>query len=502
MGDSKVINSAKKYKGVFFLVTENFLSFVEELSKILFRMKLRPLFFIAIPILLSNSVVAGPPSSMTDPLDLDYAPLAEQYIKEYRDLAISEMERTSIPASITLAQGMLESGYGTSDLAVNANNHFGIKCHKGWTGETYTHRSNENNNGETIARKSCFRSYATVAASYADHSDFLASRSNYSDLFLANTTDYEVWAKGLLKGGYATDPAYARKLVATIETYSLNKYDTYTNTILAFNNSTEELEYKEDVDALKDRIKTLESILTQTELYKQELQECLSNKQQELTKLKTQQSELKQELNEKISILDDNLLVQYDMIANLQRRLERVENIQQDMIKSDPLSGYFNPDGTPKDQVDIFPVRQLNNEGVFYQSGRKATIATKERNLFEIANEYNLSFKDLLRYNDLEDDSDLPEGYYVFIEPKANYVKGQTEPHQVAIGETIHSISQRYGIKASKLYQRNHLHKGEEPKSGEFIFLNKVNEKQPELKVSTPKSNFDTQFGGGGTRHK
>ena len=108
----------------------------------------------------------------------------------------------------------------------------------------------------------------------------------------------------------------------------------------------------------------------------------------------------------------------------------------------------------------------------------------------------------MLKYNDLEDDSDLPEGYYVFIEPKANYVKNQTAPHQVAIGETMHTISQRYGIKASKLYQRNHLKKGDEPKSGEFIFLNKTSDKQPNLKKGTTQTGFDSKFGGGGTRGK
>lgn len=466
-------------------------------------MTLRPILLLAIPMLLANTLVVGAPTPPTDLLTIeDYAPLAEKYIKEHYSLAVAEMERTSIPASITLAQGMLESGYGTSELAQNANNHFGIKCHKGWVGETYTHRSSENANGSTIARESCFRSYGTVEASYADHSDFLASRSNYSQLFLANTTDYKFWAEGLLKGGYATDPTYAKKLMTTIENYSLNKYDKHTNTILAFNNSTEELEYKEDLQALKRRIQTLESILSQTELYKLELKECLNAKQQEVTNLKIKQEDLKRQLNEKISILDNNLAVQYDMIANLQRRLQRVENIQQDMIKSDPLMGYFNPDGTPKNQVHIFPVRQMNNEGIFYQSGRKATLASKDRNLFEIAEEYNISFKDLLKYNDLENDSDLAEGYYVFIEPKANYVKNQTAPHQVAVGETMHTISQRYGIKASKLYQRNHLKKGEEPKFGEFIFLNKTSDKQPELKQTPNQSNLDSKFGGGGTRGK
>ncbi|WMX14096.1 MULTISPECIES: glucosaminidase domain-containing protein [unclassified Aureispira] len=467
-------------------------------------MTLRPILLLAIPLLLVNNVVVGstPITSTKLLTSEDYAPLAEKYIKEHYSLAVAEMERTSIPASITLAQGMLESGYGTSELAKHANNHFGIKCHKGWVGETYTHRSSENANGSMIARKSCFRSYGTVEESYADHSDFLASRSNYSELFLANTTDYKFWAEGLLKGGYATDPSYANKLMTTIENYNLNKYDKHTNTILAFNNSTEELEYKEDLHALKRRIQTLESILSQTELYKLELKECLSAKQQEVTNLKVKQEDLRRQLNEKISILDNNLAVQYDMIANLQRRLQRVENIQQDMIKSDPLMGYFNADGTPKNQVRVFPVRQMNNEGIFYQSGRKATIASKDRNLFEIAEEYNISFKDLLRYNDLENDSDLPDGYYVFIEPKANYVKNQTAPHQVAIGETIHTISQRYGIKASKLYQRNHLKKGDEPKSGEFIFLNKTSEKQPKLKETPTQNNFDSKFGGGGTRGK
>ena len=225
-------------------------------------MKLKPI-LLAIPILLSNGLVAETPITPTNQFTLEeYSPLADKYIRSYEHLAVAEMERTAIPASITLAQGMLESGYGTSDLAVNANNHFGIKCHKGWSGETYTHRSKETTNGSHIARNSCFRSYNTIEDSYVDHSDFLASRSNYSALFLANTTDYKAWAQGLVDGGYATDPGYASKLIKTIEAYQLNKYDNYTNTVLAFNNSTVEQEYKEDIPALKDRIQTLESILS------------------------------------------------------------------------------------------------------------------------------------------------------------------------------------------------------------------------------------------------
>ncbi len=397
---------------------------------------------------------------------------------------------------------MLESGYGTSELAKNANNHFGIKCHKGWVGQTYTHRTKENSQGQTIARYSCFRAYATAAESYADHSDFLASRSNYSALFLANTTDYQFWAEGLVKGGYATDPAYAKKLVQTIQTYQLNKYDRYTNTVLAFNNSTKEQEYQEDIPALQRRIATLESILSQTELYKMELQECLQSKQREVAQLRKTQSQLKRELQEKIQILDNNLSVQYKMVTDLQARLERVEHIQQDMLKSDPLAPFFNTDGSVKTQVEIFPVRQPNAEGIFYQSGRKATVASATRNLFEIAEEYNIAFKDLLRYNDLRDDSDLPDGYYVYLEPKASYVKDQTEPHQVAVGETMHTIAQRYGIKANRLYQRNHLQQGEEPETGEFIFLNNTTTKAPSKKEKQRARNNEAQFGGGGVRQR
>lgn len=459
----------------------------------------RFLFRMVVPVLLFHSILAATPAPNDVALAEDYSPLAEKYIETYYNLAVAEMERTAIPASITLAQGMLESGYGTSELAKAANNHFGIKCHKGWLGETYTKKSRENSNGALIARKSCFRSYATVEESYQDHSDFLASRSNYAAIFQANTKDYAQWAQGLVNGGYATDPNYANKLVATIKTYDLSKYDRYTNTILAYNNTTEEQEYKESLEGLKRRIQTLESILSQSEAYKEELEECLKLKRSNLNNLQLQHDRLQQEVNERIEILNDNLLVQYDLITELQQRLRRVEHIQQDIIKSDPLASHFRPDGTPRAQVQIFPVRQLDQEQTFYQSGRKATVATQDRNLVDIAEEYNLSFKDLLRYNDLEDDSDLPDGYYVYLEPKANYVKNQTEPHQVAIGETMHTISQRYGIKASKLYQRNHLKKGQEPKSGEFIFLNKVNNKQPDVQTGPVESAHGTNFGGGGT---
>ena len=141
----------------------------------------------------------------------------EDYIKKYSALAISEMERTGVPASITLAQGLLESGAGRSTLATKANNHFGIKCHKSWRGEKVYH--------DDDAPQECFRSYPKAEDSFKDHSDFLRYYDRYKFLFDLEITDYKGWCYGLKKAGYATDPAYATKLIDLIEKYDLGRFD-------------------------------------------------------------------------------------------------------------------------------------------------------------------------------------------------------------------------------------------------------------------------------------
>ena len=138
------------------------------------------------------------------------------YIEKYSYLAIKEMKEFRIPASITLAQGILESGNGESRLATEGNNHFGIKCHN-WEGEEIYADDDEENE--------CFRKYKKVEDSYRDHSLFLSKRGRYSFLFELNITDYKAWAKGLKKAGYATSPTYAEKLISLIERYNLQKFD-------------------------------------------------------------------------------------------------------------------------------------------------------------------------------------------------------------------------------------------------------------------------------------
>ena len=140
----------------------------------------------------------------------------EDYVKFYSNIAMDEMIQFGIPASITLAQGILESGAGKGRLAVQANNHFGIKCHD-WNGKKIYHDDDE--------EQECFRKYDNPEYSYRDHSLFLSNRARYSFLFDLKKDDYKQWAKGLKKAGYATDPKYPQKLIDLIQRYQLYKYD-------------------------------------------------------------------------------------------------------------------------------------------------------------------------------------------------------------------------------------------------------------------------------------
>lgn len=146
-----------------------------------------------------------------------YTDVVFAYINDFKNIAKSNMKEYGIPASIILAQGILESGAGRGDLAKRSNNHFGIKCHTGWEGEKVYH--------DDDAAQECFRKYKDPAESYRDHALFLTGRSRYASLFELDKDDYEAWAKGLRKAGYATDPRYPEKLITYIEKYNLHQYD-------------------------------------------------------------------------------------------------------------------------------------------------------------------------------------------------------------------------------------------------------------------------------------
>lgn len=170
------------------------------------------------PKVVPNETPAETPKTeiITPKPNASYAEIVQAYIGSYRDIAQEEMLQYGIPASITLAQGILESGAGRGELTSKANNHFGIKCH-GWEGDKVYHDDDE--------AQECFRKYSDPKYSFRDHSLFLTQRSRYQDLFKLKKDDYKGWAKGLKKAGYATDPKYPNKLISIIERYDLDKYD-------------------------------------------------------------------------------------------------------------------------------------------------------------------------------------------------------------------------------------------------------------------------------------
>ena len=256
----------------------------------------------------------------------------EKYILTYYPIAVEQMHRHNIPASITLSQGLLESGAGNSTLAKNSNNHFGIKAHNGWQGKTISHMDNG---------KLCkFRVYSSVRESYEDHSQFL-KKARYADLFKLKPTDYKGWARGLKKAGYAEDPAYPQKLINLIERYSLYEYDYYS---------------KKDVSPL--------------------------------------------------------------------------------------LAG-----SAVNDYAGLRPI--------YRSSGLLYIIANTGDTFKSLSKEFGISDKKLIKYNDLYKGYNLKAGDIIYLEKKNDKATKEYRFHTTANGESLYSISQKYGIRLKKLYKMN-----------------------------------------------
>ena len=184
------------------------------------KLSLLPLFFIVSFVQAAGTAHAGndPTTGMRIPLTV------YQYIEQFAPIAVAEMKRTGIPASITLSQAIAESSFGNSPLAYEANNHFGIKCGKDWHGGTYSRQDDDYDSKGTLLH-SCFRTYKTADESFFDHSEFLKTRERYKTLFAYAKTDYKSWAYGLQDAGYATLPTYFNILITNIEQYKLYEYD-------------------------------------------------------------------------------------------------------------------------------------------------------------------------------------------------------------------------------------------------------------------------------------
>jgi LysM repeat protein len=330
----------------------------------------------------------------------------EEYIQKYKHIAVREMKRSRIPASITLAQGILESGMGTSILATKGNNHFGIKCHKEWTGKSMKHTDD--------APNECFRVYENPEESYIDHSHFLTSRPRYAELFNLSTTDYKGWAHGLKKAGYATNPRYGDMLIDVIERHQLFVYDQPI--------SIEEMEAQRNV--------------------------------------------IKQREKEELIVLQNKTapIGTYD------------RSVQVSVPSSKPV-------------VDLKEASASAGSVVFLNNDIKVVKVREGETIKSLSDFHKILPSKLLDYNDLKPKAQLQPGQLIYLQPKKT--KAARKTHLVLAHEDLWSISQAYGIKLSKLYERNLMRPGEEPAPGAMIYLNKVAPKKPALRPKNYKAPQD-----------
>ena len=341
-------------------------------------------------------------------------PQIESYVAQWAPTAVREMYRSGVPASITLAQGILESRYGLSTLAADGNNHFGIKCHKDWTGKKQYYDDDEK--GE------CFRVYDTAEESFMDHSDFLRYRDRYKFLFEFETTDYKSWAYGLKKAGYATDPGYPGKLIKYIEDYKLYEYDKMTL-------EDAEKEY-EEVEAKPEKKieKKADGKVDKKAVKKAEKAERKARK-----KVKAETEEISGKIPESPLALEEP---------------EKIDKSQLEEFKFSLSREAYSKNGVPF-------VNAV--EGETYQS---------------IASRYGLFLKEILKFNDLQAPAELLPGTIVYLQAKKNQTKKGLDKYIVDDdSQTLRDICQRFGVKMSSVRKMNGFDAGYEPREGDTILL-------------------------------
>lgn len=345
------------------------------------------------------------------------------YIENFRELAIKEMQRTGVPAAITLAQGILESQSGESNLAKRSNNHFGIKCKTDWTGDRVYH--------DDDARGECFRSYASAEQSYIDHSDFLKTRAHYAFLFKLDPTDYEGWARGLKKAGYATSPTYAQRLIDLIQRYNLQDY-----TLIALERSKQK--EKEMFAFAVDTAKAVE--------------------QAPATKA----------------------LVTEDTVAVVAAAVETASPAVADL---QPTEEEKAPVVTPA----IYKASDYP-ESMFSINGVKVLLVKEGTSLLALANQFGISYKKLLEFNELDESTPDIIGYdqLIFLARKPR--KGSKDIHVVSGNETLEVIAQKEGVQLEALLSYNRIPKGRQPQAGEKIYLRANSPVTPKLVEGAAKN--------------
>lgn len=355
---------------------------------------------------------------------------AEEYIAQYKDIAMSEMKRSGIPAAITLAQGLLETESGNSELVKKSNNHFGIKCKNTWTGATVTH--DDDLQGE------CFRAYQTPEESFRDHSDFLRSNTRYSSLFKLDATDYRAWAYGLKRAGYATNPQYPQILINNIEQYNLQQYSLKALDKLpaddAGNKDDSGVVKADAVPANDVKDSAAESILD------------VRDKILTINNCKCVYA------GKGLSLL----VIAIKNKINLERLLEYNE------MAEDGILG--------QDQYIYLQKKSKTGEKDYY-------IAQDGDGIYDIAQKNGIQLQYLLDYNGLKDGDKAVAGNKFYLKPgirpvAAKAISKQQQIHVVAPKEGLYSIAKKYNVTMKQLREWNNL-KSDELRMGQELIVSK-----------------------------
>lgn len=366
----------------------------------------------------------------------------ESYVKKWSKVAVTEMYRSGVPASITLAQGLLESRYGLSPLASKGNNHFGIKCHKDWKGKTMAYDDDEK--GE------CFRVYGSAEESFRDHSDFLRYRDRYKFLFDLDTKDYKGWAYGLKKAGYATDPNYPTKLIKYIEDYRLYEYDSMT---LADFKSRD---VKEDKVEEQKKAPVVREDPDKEEKTVKAGQEVRSEK---MTRKEKKAEKAEKKAEKKAARTD----------GKTKDKETSEDEVVDAVIPASPLS-LEEPKRIDRSNLEEFKF-SLSREA-YSRNGVPFVLSVEGETYSSIAASYNLFPKEILKFNDLSVEKELLPGTVVYLQAKKNQCEKGLEKYIVGDdSETLWQICHRFGVKMSSVIKMNGFEAGYQPREGDTIVL-------------------------------
>ncbi len=374
-----------------------------------------------------------------------------EYIQKYKEIAMEQMKKNKIPASIILAQGCLESSYGNSRLAVQGNNHFGIKCKKNWTGGTIIE------DDDTIGE--CFRAYRNAEESFKDHGLFLTENQRYAFLFDYQTGDYKAWAEGLRKAGYATNPKYPQLLIGMIERYNLAKYDSL---VLGLNTG---LSHYNGILATKMTTNTtLEDIALQNARTAQRLRKVNDLEPGQIIApgdiVYLNRKKRKAEDTYHTVVSGENLWSISQANGIKLKRLKKLNHIlaDEEALAGQVINMRYKADEKPKTDKSQLLENIMAKENAFRYDGKtKIHEVAEGESLYSIAKKYNTSIDTLKQINLLQSNN-LQLGQLLKVPENILEIGIQNaEYHIVKSGETLYAISKKYNISVDEIKSMNML---------------------------------------------